>query len=60
MRVGLGGVERGKNLALLEDLCELMTDGSLCAMGGLTPAPVLSALKYFPEDFGLTTKKEAA
>ncbi|MFQ5562869.1 MAG: formate dehydrogenase beta subunit [Parvularculaceae bacterium] len=39
------------NVALLEDLCEVMTDGSLCAMGGLTPMPVLSALKKFPGDF---------
>ena len=45
------GVERQKNLALLEDLCTLMTDGSLCAMGGLTPMPVLSALRHFPDDF---------
>ena len=36
---------------LLDDLCELMEDGSLCAMGGMTPIPVLSALKHFPEDF---------
>ncbi|MDC0673756.1 formate dehydrogenase beta subunit [Nannocystis radixulma] len=42
---------RGPNLALLRDLCDTMTHGSLCAMGGLTPAPVLSALEYFPEDF---------
>ena len=28
-----------------------MTDGSLCAMGGLTPVPVTSALTHFPEDF---------
>ncbi len=39
------------NIRLVEDLCEVMTDGSLCAMGGLTPMPVLSALKHFPEDF---------
>jgi formate dehydrogenase iron-sulfur subunit len=39
------------NLALLEDLCQTMTDGSLCAMGGLTPMPVMSALRNFPEDF---------
>ncbi len=39
------------NLALLEDLCQTMTDGSLCAMGGLTPMPVMSAVKHFPEDF---------
>ncbi len=37
--------------ALLRDLCEVMTDGSLCALGGLTPLPVLSALDHFPEDF---------
>jgi formate dehydrogenase iron-sulfur subunit len=47
----IAGVDRGANLELLEDLCELMTDGSLCAMGGLTPMPVKSALSYFPEDF---------
>ncbi len=43
--------ERAANLALLDDLCELMTEGSLCAMGGLTPMPVRSALRHFPEDF---------
>ena len=43
--------ERTKNLELLDDLCELMLDGSLCALGGLTPYPVLSAIQYFPEDF---------
>ena len=32
-------------------LCELMLDGSLCALGGLTPYPVLSAVQHFPEDF---------
>jgi formate dehydrogenase iron-sulfur subunit len=47
----ISGVDREANLELLEDLCELMTDGSLCAMGGLTPMPVKSALSYFPEDF---------
>jgi formate dehydrogenase iron-sulfur subunit len=45
------GQDRAKNLVLLEDLCELMTDGSLCAMGGLTPMPVRSAVKHFGEDF---------
>ncbi len=39
------------NLKLVEDLCEIMFDGSLCAMGGLTPMPVRSAIKNFPEDF---------
>ncbi len=42
---------RAANMALLEDLCQTMTDGSLCAMGGLTPMPVMSAVKHFPEDF---------
>ncbi|MCY1670954.1 formate dehydrogenase [Novosphingobium sp. SL115] len=39
-------------ITLLEDLCETMKFGSLCALGGFTPYPVLSALKHFPEDFG--------
>jgi formate dehydrogenase iron-sulfur subunit len=43
--------ERTKNLQVLDDLCELMLDGSLCALGGLTPFPVLSAVQHFPEDF---------
>ena len=45
------GTEREKNLVVLDDLCELMTDGSLCALGGLTPMPVRSALRHFPDDF---------
>jgi formate dehydrogenase iron-sulfur subunit len=49
----VAGVDAKANAALLEDLCTTMTDGSLCAMGGLTPMPVMSALKNFPEDFGL-------
>lgn len=47
----VAGENRDANLALLEDLCQTMTDGSLCAMGGLTPMPVMSAVKHFPEDF---------
>jgi formate dehydrogenase iron-sulfur subunit len=42
---------RTRNLELLDDLCELMTDGSLCALGGLIPLPVMSAIRNFPEDF---------
>lgn len=42
---------REENMALLEDLCETMVDGSLCAMGGMTPFPVMSAVRHFPEDF---------
>ncbi len=51
--------DRSNNVELLRDLCDTMTAGSLCALGGLTPLPVLSALKYFPEDFGLPPTKEA-
>ena len=40
-----------EDIALLEDLCEVMKFGSLCALGGFTPYPVLSALKHWPEDF---------
>jgi formate dehydrogenase iron-sulfur subunit len=47
----VAGIDRDENLELLEDLCQTMTDGSLCAMGGLTPMPVMSAVKHFPEDF---------
>jgi formate dehydrogenase iron-sulfur subunit len=43
---------RPEELALLEDLCETMQFGSLCALGGFTPYPVRSALKHWPEDFG--------
>jgi formate dehydrogenase iron-sulfur subunit len=44
--------EREANLAVLEDLCHTMKLGSLCALGGFTPYPVMSALTHFPEDFG--------
>ncbi|RAI57786.1 formate dehydrogenase beta subunit [Roseicella frigidaeris] len=47
----IAGRQPARNLALVEDLCEVMRDGSLCAMGGLTPLPVMSALTHFPEDF---------
>lgn len=43
--------QRADNLILLHDLCDTLEDGSLCAMGGMTPNPVRSALKYFPDDF---------
>lgn len=42
-----------ENLRLLGDLLETMTDGSLCAMGGLTPMPVKSIIEKFPDEFGL-------
>jgi formate dehydrogenase iron-sulfur subunit len=47
----IAGQDRDKNIILLRDLCEVLTDGSLCALGGLTPLPVLSALNHFSEDF---------
>lgn len=47
----ISGKDVAKNKELLLDLCEVMTEGSLCAMGGLTPMPVKSALANFPEDF---------
>ena len=47
----MAGEDVAANISLIEDLGELMRDGSLCAMGGLTPAPVLSAIRLFPEDF---------
>ncbi len=56
----VAGVERDKNLAVLADLNQLMTDGSLCAMGGLTPMPVASALRHFPEDFRRAPVAQAA
>lgn len=43
---------RDDQVQLLEDLCETMKFGSLCALGGFTPYPVMSALKHWPEDFG--------
>jgi formate dehydrogenase iron-sulfur subunit len=45
----VAGQDVAANVVLLQDLCEVMTDGSLCAMGGLTPMPVRSVLQYFPE-----------
>ena len=56
----VAGENRDANLLLLEDLCQTMTDGSLCAMGGLTPMPVMSAIKHFPEDFDKPARLQAA
>jgi formate dehydrogenase iron-sulfur subunit len=47
----IAGVERERNLRLLEDLCETMVQGSLCGLGGMAPFPVQSALRHFPQDF---------
>jgi formate dehydrogenase iron-sulfur subunit len=47
----LRGIEQQANLAQLEDLCETMQHGSLCGLGGMTPFPVMSAVRHFPGDF---------
>jgi len=57
----VAGEDREANLVVLEDLCHTMKLGSLCALGGFTPYPVMSALTHFPEDFGAKKKRlEAA
>jgi formate dehydrogenase iron-sulfur subunit len=45
--------DHAKNITLVRDLSDTMLNGSLCALGGMTPYPVLSAINHFPEDFGL-------
>ena len=49
----MAGQNKFENAELIEDLCDTMLHGSLCALGGMIPFPVLSAMKHFPEDFGL-------
>ena len=51
------GQDREARAELLRDLCDTMMAGSLCALGGMTPYPVLSALRHFPEDFGLAAEQ---
>lgn len=55
----IAGVDMETNFELLDDLLDLMETASLCALGGSTPLPVKSALKYFPEDFGTQAGKVA-
>ncbi|QRX81124.1 NADH-quinone oxidoreductase subunit NuoF [Glaciimonas sp. PAMC28666] len=55
-----GGFDRPREVHLLRDLCDTMINGSLCAMGNMTPLPVLSALNNFPEDFGIEVEQEVA
>ncbi|MGR9087887.1 MAG: formate dehydrogenase beta subunit [Gammaproteobacteria bacterium] len=54
------GRDLAKNVPLLRDLCNTLLNGSLCALGGMTPYPVLSALNHFPEDFGIAGQADAA
>ncbi|MEQ1620075.1 MAG: NADH-ubiquinone oxidoreductase-F iron-sulfur binding region domain-containing protein [Methylococcales bacterium] len=55
----INGRDLDKNIPLLRDLCDTLLNGSLCALGGMTPYPVLSALNHFPEDFGINEKAGA-
>jgi formate dehydrogenase iron-sulfur subunit len=55
-----GARSLSEEVTLLEDLCETMKFGSLCALGGFTPYPVLSALKHWPEDFGVGSPEQEA
>ena len=56
----IGDDNRAANIEVLEDLCNTMKFGSLCALGGFTPYPVMSALNHFPEDFGAQPRLQAA
>jgi len=56
----VAGKNAEANIALVRDLCTVMTDASLCALGGLTPLPVLSALDHFAEDFAPRPNRIAA
>ncbi len=47
----IAGQDTERQIGLLRDLCDTMVNGSLCAMGGMTPYPVISALNHYPEDF---------
>jgi formate dehydrogenase iron-sulfur subunit len=47
----IAGERKSENIDLITDLCETMKFGSLCALGGFTPYPVMSAITHFPEDF---------
>jgi len=54
------GENQPQQVKLLRDLCDTMVHGSMCAMGGMTPYPVLSALNYYPQDFGLAAPVQLA
>jgi len=55
----IAGVDRVGNNNLLAELCDTMEDASLCAMGTMTPFPVRSAIRHFPEDFGAESGRGA-
>jgi formate dehydrogenase iron-sulfur subunit len=54
------GVDAEEQIEILTDLCNTMKFGSLCALGGFTPYPVMSALTHFPEDFFPEQRVQAA
>jgi formate dehydrogenase iron-sulfur subunit len=55
----VAGQDAAKQEVLLRDLCNTMINGSLCALGGLTPYPVISALTHFPQDFARSAARKA-
>ncbi|GAB1845645.1 NADH-quinone oxidoreductase subunit NuoF [Achromobacter xylosoxidans] len=59
-KITAGGPGREQQVHLLRDLCDTMLGGSLCALGGMAPYPVLSALNHFPQDFGIESAQSAA
>ncbi|MBV7484031.1 NADH-quinone oxidoreductase subunit NuoF [Bordetella sp. BOR01] len=58
-KIAARGAQHEQQVHLLRDLCDTMLGGSLCALGGMTPYPVLSALNHFPEDFGVAAQAAA-
>jgi formate dehydrogenase iron-sulfur subunit len=58
-RIAARGPDHVQQVHLLRDLCDTMLGGSLCALGGMAPYPVLSALNHFPQDFGVSTADAA-
>jgi formate dehydrogenase iron-sulfur subunit len=54
----VAGSDRDANEVVLRELCDTMVAGSLCALGGMAPFPVLSAVNHFPEDFGLASARK--
>ena len=56
----IAGRDVETNIALMRSLCDTMLNGSLCALGGMAPYPVLSALNHFPEDFAIQREAAAA
>ncbi|HEY8118693.1 MAG TPA: NADH-quinone oxidoreductase subunit NuoF [Methylophilaceae bacterium] len=56
----IAGTQVSKNITLVRELSDTLLNGSLCALGGMTPYPVISAMNHFPEDFGLLNGERAA